>query len=97
MSDIKISELFPTGSDLFQDTESFLHELSNQETVMVTGGDLVLVINTLDISTTISQPSINTVVIPSIKQSLLVQSRVTYSIGVSLITASVVSGSPSIP
>lgn len=39
MSTIKIAELRPAGSELFQDSESFLNELSDgQEMNMVLGG-----------------------------------------------------------
>ncbi|NEO23443.1 hypothetical protein [Moorena sp. SIO4A5] len=39
MSTIKIAELRPAGSELFQDSESFLNELSDgQEMDMVLGG-----------------------------------------------------------
>ncbi|NEQ87242.1 MAG: hypothetical protein F6K26_46615 [Moorea sp. SIO2I5] len=39
MSSIKIAELRPAGSELFQDSESFLNELSEaQEMDMVLGG-----------------------------------------------------------
>jgi hypothetical protein len=38
MSIIKLSELRPVGSELFQDSESFLSELGNQETLDVMGG-----------------------------------------------------------
>ena len=38
MASIKIFELTPAGAELFQDTESFLNELNDQETLMVSGG-----------------------------------------------------------
>ncbi|NJM71889.1 MAG: hypothetical protein HC862_17755 [Scytonema sp. RU_4_4] len=38
MADIKITELRPAGSELFQDSESFLNELNDQE-MSVFGGD----------------------------------------------------------
>ncbi|AKG20536.1 hypothetical protein [Calothrix sp. 336/3] len=37
MSTIKISELYPVGSELFQDSESYLNELNDQE-MLVMGG-----------------------------------------------------------
>lgn len=37
MADIKITELLPAGSELFQDSESFLNELNEQE-MSVFGG-----------------------------------------------------------
>ncbi len=38
MASIEITELHPIGSELFQDSESFLNELSDQETWGVQGG-----------------------------------------------------------
>lgn len=38
MATIKISELHPAGSELFQDSESFLNELTEQEIGGVQGG-----------------------------------------------------------
>ncbi|AFZ00987.1 hypothetical protein [Calothrix sp. PCC 6303] len=37
MASIKISELRPSGSELFQDSESFLNELNTQEMEIVGG------------------------------------------------------------
>ncbi|PIG94031.1 hypothetical protein [Gloeocapsopsis sp. IPPAS B-1203] len=39
MASIKIFELTPAGTELFQDTESFLNELNDQESLMISGGD----------------------------------------------------------
>ena len=44
MAEIKLSELCPPGSELLQDSESFLTELSDQELENVVGGDGVVVI-----------------------------------------------------
>ncbi|MGK7938011.1 MAG: hypothetical protein AB4206_19765 [Xenococcaceae cyanobacterium] len=44
MAEIKLSELCPPGSELLQDSESFLTELSNRELENVVGGDGVVVI-----------------------------------------------------
>lgn len=41
MSSIKISELQPTGLELFQDSESFLNELNDQEIGGIKGGQVV--------------------------------------------------------
>ena len=43
MAEIKITELRPAGSELFQDSESFLNELNDQEMSIVggTGGGSV--------------------------------------------------------
>ncbi|MGB7444062.1 MAG: hypothetical protein WA919_23600 [Coleofasciculaceae cyanobacterium] len=38
MSKIKIHDLRPTGADLFDDSESFLNELSNDELNQAVGG-----------------------------------------------------------
>lgn len=37
MARIKLSELYPVGSELFQDSESFLNELNTEELEEVTG------------------------------------------------------------
>jgi len=39
MANIHISELNPVGSELFQDSESFLNELSDNTSLSVHGGD----------------------------------------------------------
>jgi len=39
MASIKIFELTPAGAELFQDTESFLNELNDQESLMISGGN----------------------------------------------------------
>ena len=38
MASIKINNLQPAGSDLFNDSESFMNELSNQESNFINGG-----------------------------------------------------------
>jgi hypothetical protein len=38
MASITISELRPAGSELFQDSESFLNELNDQEMLAIAGG-----------------------------------------------------------
>lgn len=38
MANITLSNLNPVGSDLFSDSESFMHDLSNSETNLVNGG-----------------------------------------------------------
>ena len=43
MASIKISELRPAGSELFQDSESFLNELSEREMGSLEGGALTVV------------------------------------------------------
>lgn len=42
MAKITISELRPAGADLFQEHESFMHELNEQEISDVLGGDVVI-------------------------------------------------------
>jgi len=39
MASIKIFELSLAGTELFQDNESFLNELNDQESLMISGGD----------------------------------------------------------
>lgn len=39
MATIKISELYPTGYELFQDAETFLNELTEKEINSVAGGE----------------------------------------------------------
>ena len=43
MASIKISELRPAGSELFQDSESFLNELSDREMGAIEGGAFTVV------------------------------------------------------
>jgi hypothetical protein len=38
MASIKISNLNPTGSDLFADSESYLNELKDEELTSIQGG-----------------------------------------------------------
>lgn len=38
MSKIEVSELYPVGLKLFQDSESFLNELTDREMESITGG-----------------------------------------------------------
>lgn len=38
MPQIKISELLPAGSELFQGSENFLNELTDDEMILVEGG-----------------------------------------------------------
>ncbi len=63
MATIKISELRPVGSELFQDSESFLNELNEKEILTAVGGGSVV----------------------------SVISQATVSVGVSIVTQSVVS------
>lgn len=44
MANIKLSELSPTGSELFHDSESFINELSSEEIGDVLGGAVKTVI-----------------------------------------------------
>ena len=41
MAKIKLSELRPAGSELLQDSESFLNELNDRELENVVGGDTI--------------------------------------------------------
>ena len=38
MATIKISDLHPTGADLFQDSENYLNELTDEELGLTQGG-----------------------------------------------------------
>ena len=42
MASISISELRPSGADMFQDSESFLNDLTDVESVQVFGGRLII-------------------------------------------------------
>lgn len=42
MANIIIPNLRPAGSDLFSDSESFLNDITDQETVQVFGGRLII-------------------------------------------------------
>jgi hypothetical protein len=50
MATIKISDLRPAGADLFQDSESFLNELTHQEIGDVKGGIIILFKTTVVLS-----------------------------------------------
>ncbi|MGE5658248.1 MAG: hypothetical protein ACM37W_16720 [Actinomycetota bacterium] len=39
MANIKVSELRPAGSELFMDSESFLNDLTDMDTLSVQGGE----------------------------------------------------------
>ena len=41
MAEIKLSELRPAGSELLQDSESFLNELNDRDLDNVVGGDTI--------------------------------------------------------
>ncbi|NEQ87056.1 MAG: hypothetical protein F6K26_45595 [Moorea sp. SIO2I5] len=61
MSSIKIAELRPAGSELFQDSESFLHELSDgQEIDKVLGGFLDVFV-----ATAVNQINVTIVIAPN--------------------------------
>lgn len=47
MSSIKVNDLNPAGSELFQDYESFMNELTNEELGSVQGGFSVTVTGTI--------------------------------------------------
>ncbi len=50
MATIKISDLQPAGAKLFQDSESFLNELTEQEFGDIKGGRVRLFWSMIDIS-----------------------------------------------
>lgn len=45
MARIAISELRPLGADLFESSESFLHDLTEQEVADVLGGVKIVIAN----------------------------------------------------
>ncbi|OUL37308.1 hypothetical protein BV372_02615 [Nostoc sp. T09] len=54
MAVIKISELRPAGSELFQDSESFLNELNEKETLSLLGGAVTIIGASLSFQTVVS-------------------------------------------
>jgi hypothetical protein len=41
MANIRINDVKPAGAELFSDYESFLHQLSDDETMGIIGGQLI--------------------------------------------------------
>ncbi|BAZ13511.1 hypothetical protein NIES4071_53500 [Calothrix sp. NIES-4071] len=87
MASIKISLLRPAGFDLFEDSESFLNDLSNKETETVVGGAALTEIISYAVAYTyiIDTPAVKNV------ETQFVQTEVTVSVGVGLQTYSVLS------
>ena len=54
MATIKITNLEPAGADLFNDSENYLNELSNQELELVNGGKSIISSITIPITITIT-------------------------------------------
>ena len=54
MALIKINNLQPAGTDLFNDSENYLNELSNQELELVNGGKSIISSITIPIIITIT-------------------------------------------
>ncbi|BAZ13515.1 hypothetical protein NIES4071_53540 [Calothrix sp. NIES-4071] len=54
MAFLKISDLRPAGSEFFQDSESYLNELNEQEISATLGGGVVSVISQATVSVGIS-------------------------------------------
>lgn len=55
MSIIQILELSPAGTELFQDSESFLTELSDQEVEILGGGFIITsVVQSIDINSLVT-------------------------------------------
>jgi hypothetical protein len=69
MATIKISELRPVGSEFFQDSESFLNELNDQEVLTTVGGGSV--------ATVISQATV-TVGISIFSESVVSQNTLNF-------------------
>jgi hypothetical protein len=85
MANIKISQLYLAGSELFLDSESFLSDLTDEETEIVVGAALADILSNAKIYTYI----IETPVVKN-AETKLVQSKDTVSVGVSLETYSVI-------
>ena len=58
MAEIKLSQLRPAGSELLQDSESFLNELNERELENVVGGSTIISVASQN---TVSVGTINTV------------------------------------
>ena len=58
MSEIKLSELRPAGSELLQDSESFLNELNDRELENVAGGNTIVSVASLN---SVSVGTVNTI------------------------------------
>jgi hypothetical protein len=54
MAKLKINELKVTGSELFEDSETFLTELTNEEIATAMGGSIYATIGTTTTITSIS-------------------------------------------
>ncbi|AFZ35760.1 hypothetical protein Sta7437_2212 [Stanieria cyanosphaera PCC 7437] len=59
MANIKLSELNPVGSELFQDSENFLNELNDQEMDAVMGAATVNTVASQSIGTQASQATVS--------------------------------------
>lgn len=80
MAFINISELRPAGAELFQDSESYLNELNEQEVSLAIGGDGGSDITSSVISVNTYSASINSVsVVSQVKTDVTVGfSKVTW-------------------
>ena len=58
MAEIKLSELRPAGSELLEDSESFLNELNDRDLENVVGGDTIA---TVASQASISVGTVNTI------------------------------------
>ena len=76
MASIKIFGLRPTGSELFQDSESFLNELTHVECGIIHGGEISLVISPLIESILLDKIGIDT--------------KYTYTVAITRVTNAVV-------
>ncbi|NJL63517.1 MAG: hypothetical protein HC903_18890 [Methylacidiphilales bacterium] len=86
MANIKISQLYPAGSELFLDSESFLSELTDAATEVIGGAGLA--------DTLVKDGQVYTYIIetPVVKntETKLVQTKNSVSVGVGLETYSVI-------
>ncbi|MGK7938010.1 MAG: bacteriocin [Xenococcaceae cyanobacterium] len=68
MAEIKLSELRPAGSELLEDSESFLNELNDRELENVVGGNTIASVASQN---SISVGTVNTVTDAGISQTFV--------------------------
>ncbi|MDJ0741826.1 MAG: bacteriocin [Xenococcaceae cyanobacterium MO_167.B27] len=68
MAEIKLSELRPAGSELLEDSESFLNELNDRELENVVGGNTIVSVASQN---SISVGTVNTVTDAGISQTFV--------------------------
>ena len=68
MAEIKLSELRPAGSELLEDSESFLNELNDRELENVVGGDSIVSVASQN---SVSVGTVNTVTDVGLTETLV--------------------------